>query len=274
MAIALNGKRFSALFFIAFALCAPPPSKAFDGTPSATQPVELTPVESERLGAKAYRAGNIQEAINRWTRAAEAGQETAQWHLARMFADGKGVPRDDKQAFRWFKQIVEDHADDEPGTPQGRIAGRALSELGSYYMSGIPDSDVKQDMPLAWRMFYQAASIFGDPEAQYQLGRMYLNGNGAEKNAALAAKWLKNAAEKSHMKAQAALGEMLFNSEGVSARRAEGLMWLSVARNQAKTADDEWVITLFEDAYTMASDDERMQAANYVRRFERQATRE
>jgi TPR repeat protein len=251
------------------------PALAFDGTPSApAQAANIQPNEALKLGTKAYRAGNIQGAINSWTSAAEAGQAVAQWRLGRMFAEGKGVPKDDKKAFYWFKQIIDDHADDEPGTMPGQLAGRAFVELGSYYRSGIAGSDIAPDMNMAWRMYYQAASVFGDAEAQYQLGCMYLEGKGVEKNQQLAVNWLRNAAEKGHMKAQAMLGDHLFTTAENSRRKIEGLMWLSIARNQAKTQDDAWVITSFEDAYTLATDEERMNAANNVKRWQKQASHE
>ena len=45
-------------------------------------------------------------------------------------------------------------------------------------------------------MFGYAASYFGDPDAQYRLGRMYLDGNGALKEPKQAARWLSLAARK------------------------------------------------------------------------------
>lgn len=261
-------KQFSLLAGLLF-LCAMPVA-AFDGTPSPSKPAEIEPNEALKLGTKAYRAGKIQEAIDRWTLAAEAGQAVAQWRLGNAFAEGKGVPKDDKKAFHWFKQIIDDHAEDEPGTMQGQLAGRAFVALGSYYSSGIPDSDVEPDINMAWRMYYQAASVFSNVEAQYRLGRMYHEGKGVEKNAQLALSWLRNAAEKGHMKAQALLGEILFTIADTPRRKVEGLMWLSVARNQAKSAEDAWIITSFEDAYTLATDEERMNAANNVKRWQKQ----
>ncbi len=247
------------------------PATAFDGTPSATRPADITPNEALKLGTKAYRAGNVEEAITRWTAAAEAGQAVAQWRLGRMFAEGKGVPRDDAKAFHWFKHIVDEHADDEPGTIQGQLAGRAFVELGAYYSAGIPGSDVGRDMSMAWNMFYHGATVFGDMEAQYQLGKMYLEGKGVEQNRQLAVSWLRNAAEKGHVKAQAMLGDHLFSTAETPRRKVEGLMWLSIARKQAKSQDDAGIVTSFEDAYTLATDEERMNAANNVKRWKQPA---
>lgn len=233
----------------------------------------VSPNMSVKLGAKAYRAGDMKEAVSQWTAAAEAGHAVAQWRLARMYADGKGVRRDDGRAFKWLKKIVDGHADDEPGTLQGQLAGRAFVELGSYYREGISGT-IKSDLGQAWRMYYQAASVFNNGEAQYRLGLMFLDGEGIEQNRRLAVNWLRNAAEKGHVKAQAKLGELLFgNSSGAPRSRIEGLMWLSIARNHAHPANDAGIVSAFEDAYTLASDEERMHAATQVRRWQQRSGR-
>jgi TPR repeat protein len=241
---------------------------AFDGTPS---PARINPSELARQGTQAFRAGDLGQAIASWTRAAQGGHTASAWRLGRMFADGDGVQRNDAEAFRWFQRIAESHADEEPGSPNGRLASRAFVELGSYFLAGIPGSNVQQDFAQAMRMFYHAASVFGDADAQYNLGRMYLDGAGVEFNPRLAASWLRNAAEKGHMAAQATLGELLFGGQHMQRRAIEGLMWLSLARQQARGVRDGWIISAFEDAFTLATDDERTQAARAMRQWRQTA---
>ena len=69
-------------------------------------------------------------------------------------------------------------------------------------------------------MFRYAASYFGDPDAQYNLGRLYLSGRGAPKDAIQAARWFGLAADKGQRSAQAALGTMLFKGQDVSRQAA------------------------------------------------------
>jgi hypothetical protein len=236
---------------------------AFDGTPS---PTRINPAELARQGTQAFREGRLDHAIQSWTRAAEGGDTASAWRLARMFADGEGVERNPGAAVRWLRQIVVSHGDEEPDSPSGRIAGRALVELGTYYLAGIPGSDVQQDFSQALRMFYQAASVFGDADAQFHLGRMYLDGAGVEFNPRVAASWLRSAAEKGHASAQATLGELLFAGQHVPRRPVEGLVWLSLAAQQARSARLGWITSAFEEAYTLATDEERSNAARALRR--------
>lgn len=259
-------RTFRALAVAASLLGAAPwPVAAFDGTPSPTQ---INPLEAARAGTLAFRAGNLTEAIAAWTRAAENGHVASAWRLGRMFADGEaGVQRNDLMAFRWFSRIVESHGDEDPGSPRAQIASRAFVEVGNYLLAGIPGTDVRQDFGGALRMFYHAASVFGDADAQYNLGRLYLEGAGVEFNPRLAASWLRSAADKNHMQAQARLGELMFAGQHVQPNRVEGLMWLILARQRARDARDGWIVAAFEHAFTLASDEDRTQAARRARQW-------
>jgi uncharacterized protein len=147
-------------------------------------------VEAFQSGTKALRAGDTKTGITALEYAAANGHTIAQWKLGRMYADGDGVNRDDLRAFEYFRGIVEAHADEARGTAQARFVANAFVALGNYYLEGIPDSSVKADPDRAREMFSYAASYFGDPDAQYRLGRMYLDGNGGGKDPKQAARWL------------------------------------------------------------------------------------
>ena len=98
------------------------------------------------------------------------------------------------------------------GTPQARFVANAFVTLGLYHLDGIPGT-LKADPNVAREMFRYAASYFADPEAQYYLGRLYLHGKGAPKDAIQAARWLRLSANKGDHRAQALLGSMLFKGE-------------------------------------------------------------
>jgi uncharacterized protein len=97
--------------------------------------------------------------------------------------------------------------------------------LGIYYLSGIPNSNIRPDAARGRDMLSYAASYFGDPEAQYHLGRMYLDGQGVGKDTKQAIRWLWLAADKGQYQAQAILGALLFKGQSVPRDGARGLMW-------------------------------------------------
>jgi TPR repeat protein len=115
-------------------------------------------------------------------------------------------------------------------------------------------------------MFAYAASYFGDPDAQYRLGRMYLDGNGGLKEPKQAARWLSLAARKGQYQAQAVFGAMLFKGELTPRQAARGLMWLTLARDNASPGET-WIADLYAAAMKQASPDERAAAYAFLERW-------
>ena len=99
-------------------------------------------------------------------------------------------------------------------------------------------------------LFRHAASYFGDAEAQYRLARLYMNGDGVEKNVGLAVNWLATAAKKQHAAAQATLGEILWRGQDVRQRQARGLALIILAHENAVAGGKEpqWIGDLYREA--------------------------
>ncbi len=69
----------------------------------------------------------------------------------------------------------------------------------------------------------------GDAAAQFNLGEMYYEGQGVEKDYGDAFKWFSKAAKQRYVKAQYNLGWMYYNGEGIPKDNIYACMWLSVA---------------------------------------------
>jgi uncharacterized protein len=239
-------------------------------TPLAAVPVAplsnshpATPFEAFRSGTQALRAGNTERAVNELEYAAEQGMPAAQWKLGRMYADGDGVKKDTLRAFEYFSRLTKAHGDDVPGTPQARFVANAFVALGQYYLEGIPNSAVKPDPDRAREMYWYAASYFADPDAQYNLGRLYLDRNSGVRDPRQAAKWLGLAARKGQYQAQALLGALLFKGDELSRQAALGLFWLTLAKDGARS-DETWIAETYSNAFAQATDNERTLAYKYL----------
>jgi Sel1 repeat len=93
-------------------------------------------------------------------KAAELGDATAQHNLGAMYARGLGVPKDDANAFRWYRKAAE----------QG-LAPAQLNLAVMYAQGqGVPRDDAKAT---EWMC---KASMQGYEPAQYILGMMYEQG--------------------------------------------------------------------------------------------------
>jgi hypothetical protein len=78
----------------------------------------------------------------------------------------------------------------------------------------------------------ESAAEQGDPEAQLELGLMYLHGRGVRVNYAKARMWLLKAAEQDDPDAQHELGLMYYYGRGVAVDRAEAYKWFKLAAEQ------------------------------------------
>ncbi len=76
---------------------------------------------------------------------------------------------------------------------------------------------------------YHEKAQKGDTNARYQLGVLYLNGNGALQDFEEAVKWFRLAAEKNHALAQYQLGKMYRAGFGVDIDLEKSYMWLNLS---------------------------------------------
>lgn len=193
--------------------------------------------------------------------AALAGQPMALFQLGLMYESGEGVDKDPVKAFGYFSQIADEHADTAPKGVEADIVAQSFLKIGEYYRQGLPEAGIQKNEAYSNKLIMHAASYFGDADAQYKVGELYLDDAELGDNPLQSARWLNLAARKGHAGAQAKLGSMLFNGQGIEADPIEGLMWLTVAsRRAAGTADDGWIHDLLTNAMSVATPEERKQA--------------
>lgn len=194
--------------------------------------------------------------------AAEAGQPMALWQLGTMYENGEGVAKDPVKAFGYFSQIANQHADTPPRGVEADIVAQSFVKVGEYYRDGLPSAGIPADSERSHTLLLHAATYFGDADAQYRVGLLYLQDDGLGYNPLQGARWLSLAARKGHGAAQAQLGELLFNGiEGIQAQPVEGLMWMTMARDRVVgTADEVWVTEVLNKYLALATPEARAEA--------------
>ena len=117
---------------------------------------------------------------------AAAGDAKAQYDLARMYELGEGVPKDDKEAMKWYRKAAE----------QG--VAKAQHNLGLKYElgEGVPKDDKE-----AMKWFRKAAEQ-GHALAQAVLGASFFDGLGVLEDYATAYAWMNIAAANGNAKAK------------------------------------------------------------------------
>ncbi|MDB5338407.1 MAG: hypothetical protein JWN70_4026 [Planctomycetaceae bacterium] len=144
---------------------------------------------------------------------ATKGDATAQFEVARQYAAGQGVAKDDAQALALFKKAAA----------QGHT--KAEVSLGSIYAHGfgVPADFVES---IRW---YRLAAGKGDTTAQHNLGLDYAHAHGVELDPRQAARWFRKAADQGHARAQFNLGELYESGKGVPQSDLEAFILYSLA---------------------------------------------
>ncbi|HEY5225566.1 MAG TPA: tetratricopeptide repeat protein [Methylovirgula sp.] len=258
----------------AAALSAGSEATAFDGTADVAStnkvplPIFKNPQAALRAGLNDFKVGDSRSGLEALKYAAAGGESLARWKLAKMYADGDGVPQNDTKAYDYFSQIVANYNEDNPNPRETSVVSSAFVAVGVYSLTGIANTKVAAEPMRALEMFQYAATNFGDPNAQYNLARMYLDGVSGfiDKDVRQAARWLHLAAEKGHSESQALLGQILFTGlGGLPRQRGLGLMWLTLAHNSAGQASkNKWINDLYAKATLAASDSDKQIAGLYL----------
>ena len=143
-----------------------------------SQPVALVKSDhsgedSVQKGRVAYEKGDYGTALQIFIAVAEKGDLVAQFHLAKMYREGKGVSKDDKAAVNWFKFSA--------------VQGNAIAQyhLGVAYIIGL---GVVPDYEIALKWYLKSAEQ-GNAFAQHHLSLLYYFGNGVPEDKQYAYMW-------------------------------------------------------------------------------------
>ena len=232
-------------------IVAAPMAYAFE-TKEVTE--QSSPFDLFKFAFKSYKKGKKEDAVEAYRYAAEKGHAGAQWKLARMYDEGDGVAEDNYEAFKIYEKIVRQGID--PVSPERSYVSNALVSLARFLKSGISGSPVQANPVAARDLYAQAAWSFRDPDAQYELGQMFLTGDGGETDVKQAFNLFKLSANKGHPSAMAMFGDLLFQN----GKKVRGLASLTAALQLSPPKDREWISDMQERAFALADEADRRTA--------------
>ena len=229
----------------------PPSPNAADPTgslprrpmPSASKPPATpAPANTAAMNAPALSIDALPPAIGgpALRAAASAGDMSAQYEIAVRFGDGRGVPRDERQAAYWLELAAK----------QGLAP--AQFRLGGYYEKGI---GVKKDLAAA-RDLYLAAAAKGNAKAMHNLAVLYADGVNGRADYHTAALWFRKAADRGITDSQYNLAILYARGSGGPQNYAEAYKWFALAAKQgdveAANKRDDIAAQLDEEALAAA----------------------
>ena len=171
-----------------------------------------------RVGLMYYTGGRITafkpnyvEALKWYRLAADQGQAAAQHNLGVMYSLGQGVTKDPKEAAKWF-QLAAGHGGEPakqalpgqaaapnpppaPAKPPSQVDPNDVMELNfNAALKSALDAMQRKDYAEA-KTGFEALARANDPQAQFFLGIMNVNGQGVPKSDIEAVKWYRLSAD-------------------------------------------------------------------------------
>lgn len=195
--------------------------------------------------------GGETQALDQLTRLAEKGHVKAQMVLADFFVSGRVVPKAPAEAAKWYRQAAsagEERADQKIKDLAQSGLAGAQFQLGEMYLLG--DGVVRSDTEaLRW---YTLAAEQGHRLSQYHLGRIYMEGPDDIRDSGRAGEWFSRAAGQGHARAQYLLGLMYESGRGMKHSETAAVeLYVRAEKNGVKEAAGK-IMALAETGNTQA----------------------
>jgi len=181
---------------------------------------------------EAFDQGKYLTALALAAKLAQKGDAVAHTLVARIHAEGLGVPQDAKLAAQWYARGAE------LGDLEASLA------LGTQHARG---EGVAQDYTRAAQLFETAAAK-GHPEAVYNLALLFLAGLGKPELPHRGFMLMLYAAEKGVVAAMYDVGTLYATGTGTTANAFEAARWIGLAANEGHPeAEVEFAVILMKD---------------------------
>jgi TPR repeat protein len=250
-------------------LAAAGPVLATDGDRPGANPADIDPARfTKKLDAAygAYQRGLYRTALNLALERARDGDVPAQTLAAEILARGLGVPRDQREAAKWYERAAEG------GDPEaqfqyalllidGRYVGKDEKQAFALMEAAAEAGNVLAQFNFAQMAidrdpgpkgieraiaYYERAAKAGLPDAQYAMSQIYADGlGGRPQDDVEARRWLGLAAQKNFDTAQLDLGAWLIEGRGGPRDEKRGFRILKQAAEAGNVAAQARVAKLY-----------------------------
>jgi len=179
----------------------------------------------------AFDQGQYLTALKLAEEGAARGEAQSYTLMARIYAEGLGVAKNEAKAVEDYKKAV-----DLGDVPAAFALGVMLAE----------GRGIEKNREAAALLFEKAA-MTGHAEANYNLGLLFLKGDGKPENPIRAGQHIRYAAEKGVVQAQYDLASLYQTGTGVEPDALEAAKWMAKAADQGlPTAEYDYAVMLLK----------------------------
>lgn len=217
-------------------------------------------------GISHFKQGNYALALPALEFSARSGWLPAKYYLAMIFADNAAAYTDHSRAYNLYREIVETAANDTDPDDyhMAPIVSQSIVALGRYTRMGLPAIGLRADPIRAAELFNFAANRLNDQDAQYELAKMLLVGDGIAPDPVLALHFISSLAKRGHTSAQASMAEVLAQGKYAKPNMVEALAMIELALRNAPTQDRFWMAEIYQRIFCGSSHDVQKQASGLV----------
>jgi TPR repeat protein len=235
------------------------------GPVSARDTTFVSAASALEQGIGAYKAGHYQIAVPALTFAADAGEFFGIYYLAQVYTDNNSAYTDHGKAYKLFLRIVDENANADPDDDQrAPYVGKALTAVASYTRRGLPEIALSANAERAAKFFRDSATFFRDSDAQFELAKMHLKGEGVAQDRRQAFHWLSTLTQEGHAGAQAFLADLLWRGKDLPKDEKRALALIRVAVANAPERDRIWIEDIYQNIFCGASSGTRQDADGLV----------
>jgi len=186
-----------------------------------------------------YNQGAYIKAMDAFLVLAKKGDDKAQFNIAMMYAEGKGVKINIVEATHWYEKSAKQ-----------KNAQAAYNLAKIYYAKGERDSHAY----IKAKYWYERALEGNIKEAYNNLASIYLEGKGVQKNIQKAFKLFKKAADLGDSMAQVNVGLLYAWGEDISHNKMKAYENFKKALNAGKSQASEYLDKLCEESAWVCKD--------------------
>ncbi len=233
---------------------------AVDTTASARGELRFaSPEAALEQGMNAYRARHFEIAIPALERAAETGNLFAKFYLARIYSDNTRAYTNHGRAYALYSEIVDGNIQINPADlRRAPTVAKSITAMARYIQSGLPEIDVPANKRYAVRLYRYAAQIYDEPNAQFELAKLQLVGDGVKKDARSALYWFRHLVKRGHAGAQAFLADLYWRGRYVKADRERALRLITVAQRNAPPHERIWIDDIYQNIFCGSDETARL----------------
>jgi TPR repeat protein len=232
-----------------------------------------SPDDAMKQGISAFNGGYYELALPAFEALEATSPQIARFYEARIYGDNEGAYTDHAKAFRLYKELADELKDVDPDDSDlAPIAAKSLTAVSMYLRDGISDAGIPPDVETADRDLQRAALTFNDEDAQFELAKVLLRGEGPEmagyedpaSKIENGRHWLSRLSRAGHPGAQAFLADLLWRGKFVQKDQAAALNLIDVAVSNAPPSERVWIEDIYQNIFCNAGEGVRQQATGRV----------